>query len=60
MLKVAEIWEFFVETRSLEEILSYSESYVTFLLISQELTHSLIGGISSSIGLTGVYFIGLA
>ncbi len=56
----AEILEFFVETRSLEEILSYSESYVTFLLISQELTHSLIGGISSSIGLTGVYFIGLA
>lgn len=56
----AEILDFFVETRSFQEILSYSESYVTFLLISQEITHSLVGGISSSIGLTGVYFIGLA
>ena len=38
----AEILEYFVQSRSMEEILSYSESYVTFLLISKELTYSAI------------------
>lgn len=55
-----EILEYFVQSRSIEEILSYSESYVTFLLISKELTYSAIGGIVACAGLIGVHFLGMA
>lgn len=55
-----EILEIFVESIALDQILSYSELQINFLLISKELKYIIIGGSLAGMSVIGVHFIIMA